>query len=282
MEWAGLVVHLLCGAALLLQLTTLLHSLLSPTLTHTTMEEVRLEDLPIPLSIRLCIKPSFDTLALEELGYADVYNYFLGRSRYNKTVIGWAGHSNINYTVEEVLRRVRAHTVDQVVKQVRLVTKDGSFVNISLDLLTQKRVNYPHNCYTLDMTGWKGGFNGMEIMFHDEISQSSVDFEAVGSSLAVDRTILSSTFRSSGAVQIGNISNTWNQLVVNVRKNVYMEEDTSKKCRNYPTKEHATYRECDAVFVRREVERVSPGLVPVWATDNMGLVTTLANANITG
>ena len=122
----------------------------------------------------------------------------------------------------------------------------------------------------------------MEIKFQDKISQYSVDFEVAGWSLAVDRTILSNTFRSSGVLHLGNVTNTWNQLVVSVRKIVYMEKDRSKRCRNYPTEEHATYRECDAEFVRREVERVSPGVVPVWATDNMALVTRLAKANITG
>ena len=45
-----------------------------------------------PLVFKLCFKPGLDLNALTEVGYDGVENYFNGRSRYNSTAVGWAGH----------------------------------------------------------------------------------------------------------------------------------------------------------------------------------------------
>ena len=45
-----------------------------------------------PLVLQAIIHESFDENAVEEEGYANVEDYFLGWSRFNGSVIGWRGH----------------------------------------------------------------------------------------------------------------------------------------------------------------------------------------------
>jgi hypothetical protein len=64
------------------------------------------------------------------------------------------------------------------------------------------------------------------------------------------------------------------QYWVNVQKNVFVEEDPTKNCRNYPNPYYASYRECDDQWMKDTVARLAPGLVPIWLADNLETVTT--------
>ena len=70
--------------------------------------------------------------------------------------------------------------------------------------------------------------------------------------------------------------------IVKIKENVFVEEDPSQTCRNYPTSEFASYKECDDQYVRREVDKLAPGLnlTPVWMTDDLDMVTTKPLPNI--
>ena len=46
-----------------------------------------------PLLARVCVRPGLDMLALREAGYNSTDSYFTGKSRFNSSVIGWAGHT---------------------------------------------------------------------------------------------------------------------------------------------------------------------------------------------
>ena len=56
------------------------------------------------------MKPGFNTTALKEEGYAGISEYFLGQSRFNNSLYGWAGHtitSEVRDTVADVYQRVQ-------------------------------------------------------------------------------------------------------------------------------------------------------------------------------
>ena len=46
-----------------------------------------------PVVFKICMKPGFDKEALNETGYDNVFSYFLGVSRHNNSLLGWAGHT---------------------------------------------------------------------------------------------------------------------------------------------------------------------------------------------
>jgi hypothetical protein len=115
MKWSWLL-HLACLAALLVQLGSVLwNGYIRPSVTNTVVEQIKLKDMDFPVVLKICVTPGFNLTAIKEMGYApDAYSYFLGRSNYNETILGWAGHSNstpeVQGSVAEVLGRVRAHT----------------------------------------------------------------------------------------------------------------------------------------------------------------------------
>jgi hypothetical protein len=61
--------------------------------------------------------------------------------------------------------------------------------------------------------------------------------------------------------------------VVKIKENIFVEEDPTKKCKNYPNSEYSSYRDCDHHWMKSTIEREAPGLVPVWLGDNLELVT---------
>ena len=56
-----------------------------------------------------------------------------------------------------------------------------------------------------------------------------------------------------------------------MKENIFVEEDISKNCVEYPHGKHDTYNDCDEDFV---VSNLPPDLVPIWFTNNTDEVTT--------
>ena len=109
-----------------------------PSVTNTRVEEMKLKDMGVPVIVKICVAPGFNETAIKEMGYdaSRVYGYFGGRSKYNQTILGWAGHTNISGvkgSVAEVLKRVRAHTADEVISGVMFKGWDNTwhYINIS-------------------------------------------------------------------------------------------------------------------------------------------------------
>lgn len=87
----------------------------------TDITEKQLKNLQFPIMFKICMKPGFNTTALKEEGYAGISEYFLGRSRFNSSVYGWAGHSNTSEarsTVDDVYQKVQYfHRVEKAIHE---------------------------------------------------------------------------------------------------------------------------------------------------------------------
>ena len=63
---------------------------------HTVSSKTRMKLLEMeqfPVVFKLCIKPGgYDLDKLQQSGYQTATQYFYGRSRYNTSLVGWAGH----------------------------------------------------------------------------------------------------------------------------------------------------------------------------------------------
>ena len=103
------VVNAFCVLATLTQLVFIIASFINPDELNTVTSELALEDIDFPLDIKICAEPAFNDAAILDAGYGDFwphYDYFTGRSKFNKSIYGWAGHtpdSGILGSVEEVL-----------------------------------------------------------------------------------------------------------------------------------------------------------------------------------
>ena len=64
-----------------------------PSETFTTVKEKKLDEIEFPAVFKICIYPSANNTELAKVGYKDIWNYFTGRSSFNKNIYGWAGHT---------------------------------------------------------------------------------------------------------------------------------------------------------------------------------------------
>ena len=114
------------------------------------------------------------------------------------------------------------------------------------------------------------------IYFNEKSQNSSVEVKLQGGGLTPHREILKHNFYSSGDL-MKLINHRITGYIVKIKETVFVEEDQSQNCRNYPTSEFKSYTDCDDLYVRRRLDQLAPGmnLTPIWTTDNLDMVTTL-------
>ena len=249
-HWA--MIHGLCGAAFLIQLWSVLESFLSPYLTTTRQETKPLRDINFPLVFKVCVKPGFDTSALEEEGYEvtqGLGDFFRGKSRYNSSLYGWGGHTSsggVRAGVREVLERVAPRNVHNVFGGVSIYSMTQEDIDISLDdHVKVQRVNFPDNCFTLDITNnsdvREKGIRQLYINFYNT-KNSAVEVLVQGYSLVCDRIIKEHNFYSSGdQMTIDEFVGTTKRYIVDINEDIIMD-GVSDECRNYPNSEFSSYR----------------------------------------
>ena len=285
-RYAWIAVNVICALILIAQLGSVLNNFINPTVSHTWEKDLTLENMEFPVVFKICVIPGFNTTALKEAGYDDSFNYFLGRSRFNNKTIGWAGHSASNKnslgSVQDILQKVKDKGQQNILKRIYVWTIDEDTVDISLDYLNSGRVIYPYNCLHLDlsqvqeMEGKKIEDLYIELSNPENVGQYSVEVRLKGRSLVCNRDIKDHHFYSSG----DNIKFEFQkegasiEYAVEINQRAFVEEDPSKSCKNYPTTEHETYEKCDDDYTRKEIEEESPGLVPIWMTNDLEAVST--------
>lgn len=241
--------HLLEGL-LPAQLASVLQGYMSPSIINTSTEEVNLGDLDFPIIFKICIKPGFNLLALAEAGFDTtygVYGYFSGQSRYNQSLIGWAGHTNtsgVQGGVTEVFERVRLHKKSDIFKDIKIKNRKKEWASVK-NYVSMDQVNFQDNCYTLDLTKntnvKETGMNKLFMEFYD-LKEFTVDILVEGSSLACHREIKDHTFYFSGD-SIKLVGKPLKRsFLVKIKQNIFVEEDPSKKCRDYPNIDFESYR----------------------------------------
>ena len=191
-----LLANIACFIAFTVQFGNVFVGNIWPQHTNTHMEEKKLLDIDFPVIFKICVRPGFNSTAFWELGYKRTpWQFFTGRSRFNSSIYGWAGHTNqsgVQGTVQEVVDRVRMHKVKDVLKKIILstVTHEGIFIDQSN--VTIWRINYPFNCYTLDLTNntdvKEKGVQKLIIVFHI-LQNLSLEILLQDKNLATNRNI---------------------------------------------------------------------------------------------
>ena len=70
------------------------------------------------------------------------------------------------------------------------------------------------------------------------------------------------------------------KYAVEISKNVYLEEDKSKNCKNYPNPDFVSYMECDEQYMKDICN--SFNLAPIWLYDDFQKVTKRSLSNYSG
>lgn len=76
------------------------YKLANPELPSIREYETNLKDIEFPISFKICLYNLNETYdRYHRLGYEDKMNFFLGRSKYNKSHYGWNGHTEDGATI---------------------------------------------------------------------------------------------------------------------------------------------------------------------------------------
>ena len=77
----------------------LIYRLVNPRLPTNRVYKTALEDIEFPLSFRICLNYRFEIERYRDLGYDSRYDFYLGKSMYNKSLVGWNGHTKTGSTI---------------------------------------------------------------------------------------------------------------------------------------------------------------------------------------
>ena len=252
-------------------------------MTHTWVEEQDFNEMDLPITIKVCVSPGFNATALQEFGYSDTYFYFLGNSVYNDTFYGWAGHTDTNEVfgnVSHVLEKVRNHVVTDVIEEVYVWTAKREHITIPIENLGLARVNYPQNCYSLDLFNFTQEYEVIELFIgFKNLENKTAEVMLRDTNVVCNREVKDHSFYSTGeSIKLteGQVSMAY---MVEISSNVFVKEDPSKRCTEYPTDKFESYKECDDHFMKQVLEDLSPDFLPVWLTDNPDKATTFSIDN---
>ena len=111
--------------------------------------------------------------------------------------------------MKELVEQVTVHSVEQVMKGIKVWSLTNKWFNVSMDSVKVWRLNFPHNCYSLDLTYNRDiKKKGVKQLFLDFfiLKKFSVDFLLEGQSLAGFRIIKAHRSQSTGdAIRLDNL-----------------------------------------------------------------------------
>ena len=273
------LVNILCLFAVVTQLAFNFRDFLFPRLTNTRVETRYLQGDDFPLIFRICVQPAFDKKALEETGYGygQVYRYFQGRSKFNKSIFGWAGHTNDSGTygtINDVYQKVSSYTPKDVITKIYVDFESGKRFFLNHSHVQLERVNFPLNCFNLNITKHPEVRNrqiqAISFRFNGQKNITSVQIIPQGKHLISYRDFYHYSLYSTGDALISD-PGFLKKYVIEIGENVYVEKDPSKHCREYPNEKYQSFGDCDNEYVKSVCKKHN--IFPIWMTDDFGNVT---------
>ena len=141
-------------------------------------------------------------------------------------------------------------------------------------------VNYRDNCVTIDLLKnddiREVGIANIYIYLKDHTlnaSFTSLQIIPIDRNLFTERHLKSTKLYTSGPNIVMDKNapyRSYDSYILELRQNTFVEN-----CANYPNSEYDSYNNCDKNFTLRKLAyHYGPGLVPIWATNNLENVTT--------
>ena len=153
-----------------------------------------------------------------------------------------------------------------------------------------QRITWPaiRNCFELDI--FLEGIESMIQTVNFKLSMAwsgTLEIIFEDRNLATDRDLSLKTLFITGPnikmklekdLNFQNQHSTQTYAIV-LSERVFVDEDPTNICLNYPTELFTSYNECDKNYVRKTLkESFGPDFVPIWATNNMSEV---SSGNVT-
>lgn len=273
------MVHLGCLAACAVQLAALAEEFLHPTQTVVNSHRTNLSEMArFPAIFKVCVRPAYNQAAVEAAGYGNVAYYFIGRSRWNRSHVGWAGHSRAGGKVSDfgdIQGRIMLAN-QEVLKTVRVWTRTGNWTALPGRMLRMRRLNYPDNCITVDISSEtdlvRQGVLQLFFRFHLR-PQFRVELRVEDRETSVDRADKFAKLAYTGpTITMDSLTTSKRrEYMVEVQTKVFVEQDPAQACRTYPNAEFESFNDCDMAFMRCGIAssyRNYPAFVPLMVAAN--------------
>ena len=91
--------------AFILHVSILINNKLSPDLPDIQHYKKHLKEISFPIAFKFCIEEKNNhklNKKYRDLGYNDLFDFYYGRSMFNNSIVGWAGHTENGSTIGSV------------------------------------------------------------------------------------------------------------------------------------------------------------------------------------
>ena len=210
---------------------------------------------------------------MQAAGYTDYGYYHYGISKYNGSMFGWAGHTKDgNKIFADALALKHNLTLwrnlSDIVSGIMFLrngkwesTKDISEINA---LSKQSRAFFTKYCFSLNSSMIP--FSAIGIIPHSEVKEIEIQLE--DKNLATRRQIMANNMNNQGPLMTyQNSSMALNMYMVELSEEVFMKDDLTKNCTDYPNDQYKSYDDCDLHYgLSRLSEETGPDFLPLWAS----------------
>ena len=87
----------------LIHISAIGYDILYPEVPEIVVNKRNLNDMDFPMTFRICAFELYDTVSrYQSFGYETYQEFFRGRSMFNNTLYGWAGHDKMGSIVGNV------------------------------------------------------------------------------------------------------------------------------------------------------------------------------------
>ena len=265
----------------------------NPRLPNIIKYKKDIEDIEFPISFILCINPKKNGVEkMKTFGYLDEWSFFFGKSMFNDSIIGWAGHSkngSIYETAEgnqnlifqylkilnsELLKDV-SYDWSSIVANISLISNLDKDKSISGKAIKWSLVPLFPNCQSIDLLDYfEINSPFLVLFFFHEFQDMGISLYIQERNRAVKRTLQSNLMAYSGPqVKINDMSVGQEiRVMIKISQEIDSEKDVRAKCKIYPNKIYKNFNECDEDFVFHEVNKIL-NITPFWSTKDLKSVT---------
>ena len=115
-----LIVNVVFLIALCIHVFFITYSMIHPSIPTIKIYEKSLSEIEFPISIKLCAleDTESDVMRHNTSGYERNFRFFLGQSMFNKSLIGWSGHTQDGSFLGSVKGKNKLISIESRAKKV--------------------------------------------------------------------------------------------------------------------------------------------------------------------
>ena len=165
---------------------------------------------------------------------------------------------------------MRVKKLSDFMKEIRIVrSKNNSpetWVGNRMDsLVSEAIIFFDRACFTLDYSLHFGVQT--DFVFRNDTGLESALIHFKDKNYYTSRPIYEQKLNHVGPPLAVNLNeNLLKSFTSELKQEIFVEEDKSKECTNYPNSNHSSYNECDQAYVREKISAFfGPNFTPLWA-----------------